>query len=169
MARNLPLIFGLVLAGGMLVEHGAKLFGSSFGGGAPADYPSDQSAGSAPGTAAGAAGLSGGAVSEGQARQWVTDGLKLAGVPATSANVTTVLGRAKQESGWNPTIVNTWDSNAAKGTPSIGFLQTIKSTFDAHAVPGHTDINNPVDNTAAAVRYMIATYGHLVGPGPGGY
>lgn len=30
--RSLPLVFGLVLAGGLLVEHGAKLFGATFAG-----------------------------------------------------------------------------------------------------------------------------------------
>jgi hypothetical protein len=170
-ARNLPLIFGLVLAGGLLVENGAKVFGATFSGsgdvaGTDTPYTSDQSQGSAPAGAAGAAGVS---ADEGQARDWIKQGLRLAGIPDTPANVETVLGRAKQESSLNPHAQNNWDSNARKGTPSKGFLQTIDGTFSAYAVPGHHDIWNPVDNTAAAVRYMMARYGHLVGAGAGGY
>lgn len=165
--KNLPLIFGLVLAGGLLIEHGGKLFAGVFSGGDDASGDTSSAAGKT--SAAELSPTGGGALSVAQAEDAIRQGLTLAGVPATAANVQTVLGRAKQESGLNPTIVNKWDSNAKKGTPSKGFLQTIQPTFDQYAVPGHTDINNPVDNTAAAVRYMIAEYGHLVGAGPGGY
>jgi hypothetical protein len=40
-------------------------------------------------------------------------------------------------------------------------MQTIDSTFCAHALPGHTNIWNPVDNIVAGVRYAIARYGSL--------
>jgi SLT domain-containing protein len=40
-------------------------------------------------------------------------------------------------------------------------MQTIPSTFAAHALPGHTDIWNPVDNIASATRYAIARYGSI--------
>ena len=33
------------------------------------------------------------------------------------------------ESGGNPRAINTWDSNACRGTPSQGLMQTIPSTF----------------------------------------
>jgi SLT domain-containing protein len=55
--------------------------------------------------------------------------------------------------------INNWDSNAAAGTPSKGLMQTIDSTFNTYALPGHTNIWNPVDNIVAAVRYANATYG----------
>ena len=67
--------------------------------------------------------------------------------------------RAMTESSGNPNAVNNWDSNAAAGTPSEGLMQTIVPTFDTYALPGHTDIWNPVDNIVAAVRYANATYG----------
>lgn len=38
---------------------------------------------------------------------------------------------------------------------------TIDSTFNAHKLPGHDDIWNPVDNAAAAIRYAISRYGSL--------
>jgi SLT domain-containing protein len=104
-----------------------------------------------------------------QVRAWVAAGLRLAGIPATPGNVSTVAGRVMQESGGDPNAQNNWDINAKRGDPSIGLLQTIGATFRQYAVPGHTNIRNPVDNVAAAVRYMMARYGHLVGPGPGGY
>lgn len=104
-----------------------------------------------------------------QVRRWVTAGMRLAGVSTTPENVAKVVGRAMQESGGNPRAINNWDSNAAAGDPSRGLMQTIMATFNAYKVKGHDDVYNPVDNVAAAVRYMMARYGHLVGPGPGGY
>jgi hypothetical protein len=67
--------------------------------------------------------------------------------------------RAMTESSGNPSAVNNWDSNALAGTPSEGLMQTIVPTFNTYALPGHTDIWNPVDNILAAVRYANATYG----------
>ena len=76
-------------------------------------------------------------------------------VPSADA----ISARAMTESSGDPTVVNNWDSNAAAGTPSEGLMQVIQPTFDAYALPGHTDIMNPVDNIVAAVRYANATYG----------
>lgn len=104
-----------------------------------------------------------------QARKWLAAGLRLAGVPASAENVSTLLGRAKQESGLNPRAVNNWDVNAKNGDPSKGLLQTIGATFNRYKVKGHDDIFNPVDNTAAAVRYMMDRYGRLVGQSSTGY
>ncbi|MFB7945911.1 transglycosylase SLT domain-containing protein [Kitasatospora phosalacinea] len=65
------------------------------------------------------------------------------------------------ESSGNPTAQNNWDSNAKKGTPSIGLTQMIMPTFKAYALPGHTDIRNPVDNLVASSRYCDARYGSM--------
>jgi hypothetical protein len=46
---------------------------------------------------------------------------------------------------------------------------TIGPTFEAYKLPGRGNIRNPVDNAAAAIEYMFDRYGHIVGPGPGGY
>ncbi len=51
----------------------------------------------------------------------------------------------------NPTAVN--------GQHATGLMQTLPSTFQGHAVPGHEDIYNPVDNAAAAARYIKQRYG----------
>lgn len=110
-----------------------------------------------------------GGASEAQARRWIAAGLRLAGVPATPANVALMVRRARQESGLNPRAINNWDSNAKAGTPSKGLLQTIDPTFQAYKVKGHNNIYNPVDNTAAAARYMLARYGRLVDSNGRGY
>lgn len=110
----------------------------------------------------------GGAANAGRIRSWLAAGLRLAGQPATAANIATLFGRVMQESGGNPNAQNDWDSNAAAGTPSIGLLQTIGPTFAAYKVPGYGNIRNPVHNVAAAVRYMLARYGKLVGRSPTG-
>lgn len=46
-----------------------------------------------------------------------------------------VLRRMNQESGGNPTVVNKWDSNWQKGTPSVGLMQVIGPTFRRWAGP----------------------------------
>ncbi|GAA5104507.1 hypothetical protein GCM10023319_73350 [Nocardia iowensis] len=67
----------------------------------------------------------------------------------------------KHESSGNPNAVNNWDSNAKKGTPSKGLMQTIGPTFERWAAPGHRNIFNPVDNIVAGVRYAINRYGSV--------
>ncbi|GAA1275178.1 hypothetical protein GCM10009634_17870 [Saccharothrix xinjiangensis] len=64
-----------------------------------------------------------------------------------------------KESNGNPNAVNTWDSNAMRGTPSKGLMQCIDPTFQAYKLSGHNDIYNPVDNIIAGVRYTYARYG----------
>lgn len=58
--------------------------------------------------------------------QWTPQVLKaldVVGQPASYAGITK--RRMKQESGGNPTVVNRWDSNWVKGTPSVGLMQVI--------------------------------------------
>jgi uncharacterized protein YukE len=55
----------------------------------------------------------------------------------------------------------TGNSNAAAGHPSKGLMQCIDSTFNAHKLPGHDNIYNPVDNIIAGVRYTIGRYGSI--------
>lgn len=64
------------------------------------------------------------------------------------------------ESGGNKNDVN---PQAVEYSPGVyehaeGIMQTMPSTFAEYAVPGHTDIWNPVDNIAAAMRYILSTY-----------
>jgi soluble lytic murein transglycosylase-like protein len=67
----------------------------------------------------------------------------------------------EHESSGNPAAVNDWDSNAAKGIPSTGLMQTIPPTFEQWHLPGHDQILDPVDNIIAGVRYAIARYGSV--------
>ncbi|MFI7678567.1 transglycosylase SLT domain-containing protein [Actinophytocola sp. NPDC049390] len=83
-----------------------------------------------------------------------------------------VLRRMNQESGGNPRAINLWDSNARKGTPSIGLMQTIGPTFAAYAGPFRSrGIYDPLANIYAGLNYAINRYGSLkyAMDKPGGY
>ena len=66
----------------------------------------------------------------------------------------------QKESSGNARAVNNWDSNAKKGTPSKGLMQTIDPTFKQWALPGYnSDVFDPVSNIIAGVRYAQNRYG----------
>jgi hypothetical protein len=105
----------------------------------------------------------------GSEAQWIDQALNVLhsnGYDTSGINPADIAAIIQHESGGNPNAINGWDSNAAAGHPSKGLMQTIDSTFYAHALPGHTDIWNPVDNIIAGVRYAIGRYGS-VGNVPG--
>lgn len=100
----------------------------------------------------------------GKVGAWIQQALKILeahGEPASKMNPQDIAIIIKHESGGNPNAENDWDSNAKAGHPSIGLMQTIKPTFDAHKLPGHDNIRNPVDNIIAGVRYAISRYGSI--------
>ena len=66
---------------------------------------------------------------------------------------------AKMESGFNPTIQNNWDSNAAAGHPSAGLMQFILPTFEAYKHPGFDNWLGAVDQLLAWWHYVNARYG----------
>ncbi len=82
-------------------------------------------------------------------------------VEPTPANLAAINLIIQRESGWRADVVNNWDSNARKGTPSKGLMQTIGPTFDSNKLPGHNNILDPVDNIIAGVRYAVKRYGSL--------
>lgn len=95
---------------------------------------------------------------------WINEAfseLRAAGVAGESLNVQVVLEIIYHESGGDPNSVNDWDSNAVKGDPSRGLMQTIGTTFGQYKLPGHDDIFGPVDNIIAGVRYALHRYGSL--------
>lgn len=95
-----------------------------------------------------------------KALQWTNQAMKLAGVGG-SLWQKMLLRQEYNESTYNPDAINKTDSNAAAGDPSRGILQTIGSTFAQYALPGYNkNIYDPVSNIIAAIRYMIARYGH---------
>jgi Transglycosylase SLT domain len=90
---------------------------------------------------------------------WIAKALGLMGLPqALAPGVKSII---MHESGGNPNAINTWDSNAAAGTPSQGLMQTIPSTFRACVLPSLADrsITDPVANITAGLRSMIAHHG----------
>ncbi|MEB6549072.1 transglycosylase SLT domain-containing protein [Heyndrickxia sporothermodurans] len=92
-------------------------------------------------------------------KKWVARAIGIAGVPASWAGPLQTI--AMKESGGNPRAVNNWDSNAKRGTPSQGLMQTIGPTFNAYKFPGHNNIFNPVDNILAAIGYIKSRYGNV--------
>ncbi|MHA6796458.1 transglycosylase SLT domain-containing protein [Pseudonocardia bannensis] len=90
---------------------------------------------------------------------WITEALRIMELPQSLAPGIKRIIMA--ESGGNPRAINNWDSNARRGTPSQGLMQTIPSTFRAYVHPdlAGRPITDPVANITAGVRYMIANYG----------
>lgn len=73
-----------------------------------------------------------------------------------------ILAQIQQESGGDPAVVNNWDSNAARGTPSKGLLQVIAPTYRSNAKPGYTSAKYqavPYTNIWAALNYVKKRYG----------
>ncbi|SDX22505.1 WXG100 family type VII secretion target [Amycolatopsis xylanica] len=102
----------------------------------------------------------------GNVQQWIQEAIKILqanGIPVTDADISKIWTIIEKESGGNPNAINNWDSNAAKGTPSKGLMQCIDPTFNAHKLPGHDNIYNPVDNIIAGVRYTFSRYGGFDG------
>ncbi|MEV2226937.1 transglycosylase SLT domain-containing protein [Nocardia vinacea] len=100
----------------------------------------------------------------GEVGQWINSALQILrqnGYDISQINPADIAAIVQHESAGNPHAINGWDSNAAAGHPSKGLMQTIDSTFNAHALPGHRDIWNPVDNIIAGVRYAIDRYGSV--------
>jgi LysM repeat protein len=103
-----------------------------------------------------------GDVPPGQVGDWIKQAMDIMaanGVPMDKVNPQDIAKIIQHESSGNPNAINNWDSNAAKGTPSIGLMQTIQPTFDAYKLPGHDNIRDPVSNIIAGVRYAIERYG----------
>jgi hypothetical protein len=103
-------------------------------------------------------------VTSGSVSGWINQAqtvLRAAGVPDSKMNTADLAIIINHESSGNPNCVNTWDSNARAGHPSIGLMQTTGPTFATYKLPGHNDIRNPVDNIVAGVRYAIDRYGSV--------
>lgn len=96
-------------------------------------------------------------------RPYVIRALKMNGFEASAYQVAAWMKVIQRESNGNPLAVNHWDRNARAGHPSKGLVQTIDSTFNANAFPGHHNIFNGFDDLLAGIHYMAARYGR--GPG----
>lgn len=110
-------------------------------------------------------------------QRWKPDvikALKKNGFEASASQVSAWMKVIARESNGDPSVVNRWDSNAAKGMPSMGLVQTIRPIFEAYKFPDHNNILNGYDDLLAGIHYMKAKYGS--GPsafarvsGPEGY
>jgi WXG100 family type VII secretion target len=106
----------------------------------------------------------GGPAPTGKLKEWIDEAMRILaqnGVPASKMNASDIAMIIRHESGGNPNAINNWDSNAAKGTPSKGLMQTIDPTFSSYSLAGHKNIYDPVDNIIAGVRYAISRYGSV--------
>lgn len=107
----------------------------------------------------------GGATVGGDLGGWMASAIRYANVPSSwiggpgKVGLYTLIMR---ESGGNPRNINTWDSNAQRGDPSRGLMQTIGSTFNHYRDPRlSADIYDPVSNIAAGLNYIKARYGDI--------
>ena len=82
-------------------------------------------------------------------RPYIEKAAKMMHVNLTSAGLAKILSNIAHESNGSPTVVNTWDSNARAGHPSIGLVQFIQPTFDRYAIRGHNNIRSGFDQLLA--------------------
>ncbi|MFI1818302.1 transglycosylase SLT domain-containing protein [Lentzea sp. NPDC020367] len=144
--------------------------GHGGGGGGGASGGGGGGGGGGEGGGMGGLGSSGGPPSgsppPGNVEEWIREAIKILqanGIPVTDENIDEIWKIIEKESSGNPHAINLWDSNAQAGTPSKGLMQCIDSTFNAHKLPGHDDIWNPIDNIIAGVRYTFSRYGGFEG------
>jgi len=96
-------------------------------------------------------------------RPVVEAALRYVGEPVNDQTVTATLRRIQQESGGNPRIVNTWDSNAMKGDPSTGLVQNIPSAFAGRAKElANRGITDGFANLVAGMRWSRQHYGSVM-------
>ncbi|WP_313429797.1 peptidoglycan DD-metalloendopeptidase family protein [Siminovitchia terrae] len=101
--------------------------------------------------------IGGGVAGTASVRNWIKAAMGITGVPDSWLKPLTTI--AMKESGGNPRVVNTWDINAKRGTPSMGLMQTIMPTFMAYKKKGLDSIMNPIHNAVAAINYIKKRYG----------
>lgn len=86
---------------------------------------------------------------------WTSQAAALTGTAISPQDASDLNFIISHESSWNPAAYN------PSGASGLG--QLMPGTFAGHAVPGHGDIWNPVDNLAAAINYMKSRYGSIHG------
>ncbi|SFU95224.1 transglycosylase SLT domain-containing protein [Alicyclobacillus macrosporangiidus] len=95
-----------------------------------------------------------------QVKSWVDQALQADDLPMSWEPY--ILDIVAHESGGDPYAYNPQGIDPMTGGPgnehAEGIMQTLPSTFQEFAVPGHEDIWNPVDNLMAALRYIEVRY-----------
>lgn len=104
-----------------------------------------------------------GAMPTGNLAQWINQALAATGHTGKYHDAL-ASGLAKlisHESGGNPKAYNSTPvNNGANGIEHAqGLMQTLPSTFNAYALPGYSNIYNPVANIIAGLRYALSRYG----------
>lgn len=89
---------------------------------------------------------------------WVDEAQRVLGVTFTASERQAIGIIIDHESGGNPQAVNNSDSNARAGHPTKGLMQMRDDTFAAHALPGHGNILDPVDNLVSDYGYVTSKY-----------
>ncbi|MET7390609.1 LysM peptidoglycan-binding domain-containing protein [Streptomyces sp. NPDC005534] len=93
---------------------------------------------------------------------WIKHSLSIMGKAGIPGSYNGIYRNVMRESSGNPRAINTWDSNAAAGTPSKGLLQVIDPTFRTYHVAGTSmDPYDPVANITAACNYAAHKYGSI--------
>jgi soluble lytic murein transglycosylase-like protein len=100
--------------------------------------------------------------SSGSVDNWIHQALDVMGVPADQRRINALKLIIQKESSGNPRAINNWDSNAKRGDPSRGLMQTIGSTFNRWKLPGYDNIYDPVANIIAGYRYATSRYGDVL-------
>lgn len=103
-------------------------------------------------------------------RDQVKDALKENGMSTESWAVNKILKQISTESSGNEKAVQGGytDINTKTGDLAKGLMQTISSTFNRYAFPGHKNIFNGYDNLLAAIAYIKNRYGkNMSGIGEG--
>lgn len=104
-------------------------------------------------------GFGSGEKATGNVKQWIRKAMAITKVPSNWFNPLTTIAMKESGGRTGPSTINKWDINWQRGTPSMGLMQTIRTTFDSHKMKGMGDIMNPVHNAVAAIRYIISRYG----------
>jgi len=101
----------------------------------------------------------GGVANSAQLNGWIMAAL---GITGTSLSWLAPLGQLIGfESGGDPNSINLTDSNAKKGTPSQGLMQTIPETFKTYGIAALGGITSPIANIVAGINYIKARYGDI--------
>lgn len=109
--------------------------------------------------------ITGGGVGEGvgssdDVKRWIATAIQVTNSPNTWAKPLNTIAMKESGGRTGPETINTWDINAKRGHPSMGLMQTIRPTFEAHKKNGMDDIMNPVHNAVAAINYIKSRYGN---------
>lgn len=95
-------------------------------------------------------------------RTWLASAIQATGVDV-NAWMPGMMWLVEAESGGDPTSksktpVHYWGKNDPRVTYAEGLCQMMPPTFAAYALPGHNNIDNPVDNAIASIRYIERNY-----------